>query len=63
MRDATGTTYDLMPGLFDESRDWPLRSEVYADRAMAAVQLPGDHRRATQAEYEQKNQYVAGDAP
>lgn len=63
MRDNTGKTYDLMPGLFDEARDWPLRSEVYADRAMASMRLQGDHRRATKAEYEQKNQYVAGDAP
>ena len=63
MRDNTGKTYDLMPGLFDEARDWPLRSEVYADRAMASMRLQGDHRRATKAEYEHKNQYVAGDAP
>lgn len=63
MRDNTGATYDLMPGLFDEARDQPLRSEVYADRAMASVRLQGDHRRATQAEYEQKNHHVAGDAP
>lgn len=63
MRDNTGKTYDLMPGLFDEARDWPLRSEVYADLAMASMRLQGDHRRATKAEYEQKNQYVAGDAP
>lgn len=63
MRDRTANTYDLMPGLFDEARDWPLRSEVYADRAMASVRLEGDHRRATRAEYENKNQYVAGDAP
>lgn len=63
MRDRTGNSYDLMPGLFDEARDWPLRSEVYADRAMASVRLEGDHRRATRAEYENKNQYVTGDAP
>lgn len=60
---AADTSYELMPGLFDEERDAPLRSEVYADRAMASVQLKGDHRRATQAEYELKNLYVAGDAP
>lgn len=63
MRDHTGESYELMPGLFDAARDWPLRSEVYSDRAMASVRLGGDHRRATQAEYEAKNQYVAGDAP
>jgi hypothetical protein len=63
MRDISSDTYELMPGLFDEARDWPLRSEVYSDRAMASVRLAGDHRRATRAEYEQKNQHVAGDAP
>jgi hypothetical protein len=56
-------TYDLMPGLFEDARGWPLRSEVYADRALASVRLTGDHKRATQAEYEQKNPYVAGDTP
>jgi hypothetical protein len=54
--------YDLMPGLFDAVLTQPLRSEVYADCAMASVQLGGDHRRATQAEYEKKNQFVPGDA-
>lgn len=63
MRNVPGKTYDLMPGLFDEARGWPLRSEVYSDRAMASVRLGGDHRQATQAEYEAKNQYVTGDAP
>ena len=41
-----------MPGLFDAARGWPLRSEIYTDRAMASVQLSGDHRRKTRAEYE-----------
>jgi hypothetical protein len=54
--------YDLMPGLFDAAQDWPLRSEVYSDRAMASVQLQGDHRRATQVQYESKNPFVQGDA-
>ncbi|MFY8146732.1 MAG: GFA family protein, partial [Rhodobacter sp.] len=63
MRDIMGQSYELMPGLFDAVRDQPLRSEVYADRAMASVRLQGDHRRATQAEYEQKNHHVAGVAP
>lgn len=57
--DAPG--YDLMPGLFDESSDWPMRSEIYVDRAMASVRLEGDHRRATRAEYEAKNKHVEGD--
>ncbi len=54
--------YEMMPGLFDAARDWPLRSEIYVDRAMASVRLMGDHRRATQAEYEAKNKFVKGDA-
>jgi hypothetical protein len=57
------TMHELMPGLFDAAKDWPLRSEVYSDRAMASVQLAGDHRKATQAEYEMKNAFVPGDAP
>jgi hypothetical protein len=63
MRDSKTDSYDLMPGLFDAARDWPLRSEVYSDRAMASVRLEGAHRRATKAEYEQKNPFVQGDAP
>ncbi len=61
----TGTednSYDLMPGLFDKAHDWPLRSEVYVDCAMASVQLAGEHRHATQDEYEEKNPFVRGGA-
>ncbi|WP_309667082.1 GFA family protein [Tabrizicola sp.] len=54
--------YELMPGLFDAVLSAPLRSEVYSDRAMASVQLAGAHKRATQAEYEQKHPFVQGDA-
>ena len=54
-------SYELMPGLFDTSRAWPLRSEIYVDRALAAVRLSGDHRRATRAEYEARNRFIAGD--
>ena len=50
-----------MPGLFDAARDWPLRSEVYADRAMAAVRLMGDHPRASAAEYEARNAHAGGE--
>jgi hypothetical protein len=62
-RDTGSATIELMPGLFEAARDWPLRSEVYSDRAMASVHLQGDHRRATQAEYEMKNRFVPEDAP
>ena len=54
-------TYELMPGLFDEARHWPLRSEIYVDRAMAAVPLQGDHPRMSRAEYEGENPFVEGD--
>jgi hypothetical protein len=65
MRDTApdDTTYELMPGLFDEARGWPLRSEIYTDRALASAPLAGDHPRATRAEYERKNKFVKGDAP
>ena len=63
MHNVESDAYDLMPGLFDAVLTQPLRSEVYADCAMASVQLGGDHRRATRAEYEKKYQFVQGDAP
>jgi len=63
MRDLGGEApgYDLMPGLFDAARDWPLGSEIYTDRAMAAIRLEGDHRRATRAEYEASHPHIEGD--
>ena len=63
MRDTgdEGAAYDLMPGLFDAAADWPLQSEIYADRAMASVRLEGGHRRATQAEWEATHPHVQGD--
>jgi Uncharacterized conserved protein len=61
--DAAEGHYELMPGLFDVASGWPLRSEVYADCAMASVQLTGAERRATRADYERKNPHVEGDAP
>ncbi len=57
------TIVDLMPGLFDEARDWPLQSEIYTDQAMASVQLAGEHQRATSAEYEKENPFVQEDTP
>jgi hypothetical protein len=53
-------SYELMPGLFDAARNWPLRSEIYVDRAMTSVKLIGDHRRKSRAEYEAENQFVEG---
>ena len=62
MRDtAEGADYDLMPGLFADTLDWPLRSEIYTDIAPAAVQLKGEHPRATRAAYEAKHPHVEGD--
>ena len=54
-------SYELMPGLFDEARNWPLRSEIYVDRAMASIHLSGDHRRTSRAEYEAGNLFIEGD--
>lgn len=54
-------SYELMPGLFDVARSWPLGSEIYVDRAMASVHLAGDHRRKSRAEYEAENPFVEGD--
>jgi hypothetical protein len=60
MRDLKGEVpgFDLMPGLFDEARAWPLRSEIYLDRAMASIRLEGDHSRATRAEYEAEHLHI-----
>jgi len=54
-------SYDLMPGLFDAARSWPLRSEIYVDRAMASLSLAGDHRRKSRSEYEAEHPFVEGD--
>ena len=61
--DRDDAIYELMPGLFDEARDWPLRSEIYIDRAMISARLAGNHRRSTRAEYEAGNPFVEGDNP
>ena len=63
LRDIGNTSLDMMPGLFDGAARFPLRSEVYSDRAMASVLLAGEHARATEAEYEAKNLHVAGGGP
>ncbi len=54
-------SYELMPGLFDATRTWPLRSEIYVDCALASITLAGEHRRKTRAEYEASNPFVEGD--
>lgn len=58
--DTAGDSYELMPGLFDAARDWPIRSEIYVDGAIAT--LTGNHPRATGAEYQAHNRFVEGDA-
>ena len=65
MRDTTAEDagYELMPGLFDEAKSWPLKSEIYTDQAMTAVDLRGDHPTATAAQYEAKNPHIEGDQP
>lgn len=55
--------YALMPGLFDAALTLPLGSEIYTDRAMSGLGLPGEHSRATRAEYEAKNAHLEGDQP
>jgi hypothetical protein len=62
-RDTGSAQIELMPGLFDAAAGWPLRSEIYVDRAMASARLQGDHRRASRADYEEKNRFVPGDMP
>jgi len=54
-------SYALMPGLFNAALAWPLRSEIYIDRAMASLRLSGEHRRKTRAQYEAENAFVDGD--
>ena len=61
--DRTEADYDLMPGLFEATRDWPLRSEIYADRALASAALDGDHTRQSRAEYETTHPHIEGDLP
>lgn len=55
--------YAMMPGLFDDARDWPVQSEIYVDRALPGLALAGGHRRATRAAYEAKNDHLQGDMP
>ena len=62
-RDTGSDVINLMPGLFDAARDFPLRSEIYIDRAITAARLTGDHRRATRADYESQHDFVEGDLP
>ncbi|QYX57212.1 GFA family protein [Roseovarius sp. SCSIO 43702] len=59
--DRDGAPYDLMPGLFEAARDWPLRSEIYSDRAMASVRLEGAHSRISRTAFEAENEHVEGD--
>jgi len=61
--DRDGAPFDLMPGLFEAARDWPLRSEIYSDRAMASVRLEGTHTRTPSHEFEADNAHVEGDMP
>ncbi len=56
-----GEEYEFMVGLFDGAKDYPLISEIYIDRAFASCRFAGDHKRATQAEYEAKYPFIADD--
>ncbi len=46
--------YELAAGLFEAAAGYPLISEIYTDQALRALDLAGDHKRATTAEYEAK---------
>ena len=61
--DVPDTDFELVPGLFDAARDWPLRSEIYIDRAMTSARLAGEHPRKTRAEYEASHAHIEGDLP
>lgn len=56
--DREDAGYDLMPGLFEAALDWPLRSEIYADRAMKAIRLDGPHPRYSQDQYEAEHPHL-----
>ena len=53
--------YEFLPALFPGADEFPLISEIYIDCAPAYGALQGDHKTATQAQYEAKNQHVAKD--
>ena len=55
--------YALMPGLFDAARDIPLQSEIYCDRALPGLSLPGNHNRPTRHDYESGNKHLEADLP
>lgn len=59
--DQADAPYDVMPGLFDAARGWPLRSEIYSDQVMAAIRLEGAHRRIIRADYENEHPHVEGE--
>ena len=61
--DRADADIELMPGLFPATRDWPVRSEIYADRAMASATLAGDHERTSAATYETTHPHIEGDLP
>ena len=60
---AEGADYSLMQGLFADAASWPLGSEIYADCAMGSVQLSGDHKRATRAEWHDRKPHLKGVRP
>ena len=62
--DTADAPFDLVPGLFDDARNFPLDREVYADRAPVWATLAGDHPRVTAAAYEQTHSFISdGDMP
>ncbi|WP_308916200.1 GFA family protein [Jannaschia sp. LMIT008] len=63
MPDEPHAPYEMIPGPFEGTRDFPLISEIYVDRRPAHVPLTGDHRTRTRAEYEAGAFHIEGDDP
>lgn len=61
--DGADSPYEFAPGVFPAAADFPLISEIFIDTAPAHARLRGDHRTATRAEWEAKNEHVEGDDP
>ncbi|WP_076445130.1 GFA family protein [Roseivivax lentus] len=58
LRDNDDGAYEFMIGAFPGAKDYPLISEIYHDKAFAAVTLAGDHRRTDAAPYEAENPHL-----
>lgn len=55
---ATPTRSPNVSGVGRQGCDWPLRSEIYTNKAMASIRLEGNHLLKTEAEYEASNPHI-----